>query len=260
MTGLVLVAKEGQVGIVTLNRSERHNSLVPEFLQAMLDVLAMLSKDVSLGALVLQANGRSFSTGGDALGFVEHAGCIEAYSRQVVGLLNQVILALIDFPVPVVSAVHGIVTGGSIGLILASDIILVSPGASFTPYYSVIGPSPDGGWTALLPLLIGPQRAAAVLYLNQTITGEQAVAWGLANRMVPAEKLRAEALAIACDIANKKPGSIRHTRRLLHLHREQIAAGLEAEQAHFLEQIVGEGIAGFQEFLATRRSQRVKEG
>jgi enoyl-CoA hydratase/carnithine racemase len=247
----------GPVAVVTLNRTERHNSLVPDFLREILAAVEGVSASPTIRALVLQANGRSFSTGGDAQGFVDHADNIEAYAREIVGLLNQVILALIDLPVPVVTAVHGIVTGGSLGFILGSDIVLVAPEASFTPYYSVVGPSPDGGWAGLLPLLIGPRRAAAVLYLNETIDAETAVAWGIANRIVPADRIRTESLAIANDIAAKKPGSIRHTKRLLTWHRDELAARLDAELDHFVARMVnGEGLAGFQEFLAELQARK----
>ncbi len=191
---LVLLDFVGTTAVVTLNRPQRHNSLVPALLRQMLAVLAEVAADDAVRALVLRANGRSFSTGGDALGFVQHADEMEPYAREIVGLLNQVILALIDLPVPVITAVHGIVTGGSLGFILGSDIVLVAPEASFAPFYSEIGPSPDGGWAVLLPLVIGPRRAAEVLYLNQAIGAETAVAWGLANRVVPADRIQAEAL------------------------------------------------------------------
>ena len=128
------------------------------------------------------------------------------YAQEVVGLLNEVILALIDLPVPVVACVHGPVTGGSLGLVLAADLILVAPEASFTPYYSVIGPSPDGGWTAMLPAVIGEKRAAAVLMLNETISAEQAVAWGMAQRIVPGDVIRDEAQRVA---AQTSPGANR---------------------------------------------------
>ena len=157
---LVLLDFVGTTAVVTLNRPQRHNSLVPALLREMLDVLAEVAADESVRALVLRANGRSFSTGGDALGFVQHADNMEPYAREIVGLLNQVILALIDLSVPVITAVHGIVTGGSLGFILGSDIVLVAPEASFAPFYSEVGPSPDGGWAVLLPLVIGPRRVA----------------------------------------------------------------------------------------------------
>ncbi|MCP4357411.1 MAG: enoyl-CoA hydratase/isomerase family protein, partial [Chloroflexi bacterium] len=176
MGELVLRDTVGQTAVLTLNRPERHNSLVPVFLEEMLAKLTAATADSNIRALVLQANGRSFSTGGDAQGFVDHADDIAAYSGRIVGLLNECMLALIDLPVPVITAVHGQTTGGSLGFILASDMVLVSPEASFTPFYSVVGPSPDGGWAVLLAKVIGRKRAAAVLYSNETITAETAVA------------------------------------------------------------------------------------
>ncbi|MCA9954591.1 MAG: enoyl-CoA hydratase/isomerase family protein [Anaerolineales bacterium] len=248
----------GTTSVVTLNRPQRHNSLVPALLREMLDVLAEVAADESVRALVLRANGRSFSTGGDALGFVQHADNMEPYAREIVGLLNQVILALIDLPVPVITAVHGIVTGGSLGFIFGSDIVLMTPEASFAPFYSEVGPSPDGGWAVLLPLVIGPRRAAEVLYLNEAIGAETAVAWGLANRLVAAKQIQAEALAIAEAVAAKKQGSIRHTKQLLHLDRAEIAARLDAELAHFVQQMVTpEAIDGFRDFVNQRRKAEV---
>ncbi|MBE2223400.1 MAG: enoyl-CoA hydratase/isomerase family protein [Anaerolineae bacterium] len=247
-----------RVAVLTLNRPERHNSLVPELLEELLAALTAVATNPSIRAIVLQANGRSFSTGGDALGFVQHEHELETYSRRIVGLLNQVILALIDLPVPVITAVHGIVTGGSIGLVAASDIVLVTPEASFTPYYSVVGPSPDGGWTALMPHLIGSQRTAAAIYANRTITADEAVAWGLASRLVSAAEIRTEALALGQNIASMKPGSIRHSKQLLGQHRQQIAAQLAEELAHFVQQIVTEeGIGGFRDYVNKNSKRQV---
>ena len=257
MNDLVLLETTGPVAILTLNRAQRHNSLVPIFLEELLDGITAVATTPTARALIIQANGRSFSTGGDALGFVEHAHMAEWYASEMVGLLNRVILALIDLSVPVITAVHGTVTGGSIGLILAADIVLVTPEASFTPYYSVVGPSPDGGWTALLPQVIGRQRAAEVLFTNATIDAATAVAWGLANRLVPTDQLRATAVAIAQAIAAKKQGSIRRSKRLLYPDRDDIARRLEAERQQFVQEVVhGEAMAGFQAFVDELRRKR----
>ncbi|MEZ4641155.1 MAG: enoyl-CoA hydratase/isomerase family protein [Chloroflexota bacterium] len=255
---LVIYEQNGPIATLTLNRPERHNSLTPEFLREIL--AALRAVDDTVRVLVLQANGRSFSTGGDAKEFVEHAADIEAYACEIVGLLNEVILALLDLPVPVVTAVHGILTGGSLGLVLGSDIVLVAPQASFTPYYSVVGPSPDGGWATLLSLLIGEKRAAEVLFLNETIGAETAVAWGLANHVVPAAQIQATAQAIAQDIAAKYPGSIRRTRRLLHWNRDEIAARLAAEHTQFVQEMVhGAGLTGFQQFMQKRQETQTSK-
>jgi hypothetical protein len=120
---LVLLDRSGPVAILTLNRPERHNSLVPPLLHEMLAALETIRTQSAARAVVLQANSRSFSTGGDVRGFYNHIDALETYANTIVGLLNRVILALLDLPVPIVAAVHGIVTGGSLGLVLAADIV-----------------------------------------------------------------------------------------------------------------------------------------
>ncbi|MBM3130211.1 MAG: enoyl-CoA hydratase/isomerase family protein [Chloroflexi bacterium] len=250
MTNLVLLETQNQIATLTLNRPERHNSLTPEFLREMLNAVEEIGAQAETRAVVLQANGRSFSTGGDLHAFYDQRDQIEAYAREIVGLLNQVIVAMVRLPAPIVAAVHGIVTGGSIGLVLASDIILVAPEASFTPYYSVVGFSPDGGWSAMLPALIGNKRASEILMLNQTISAEQAVAWGIANRIVARDQIRDEARAVAESIVQKKHGSIQRTKRLLWRDADALAARLEEERARFCEQIVTlEAREGMEAFL-----------
>jgi 2-(1,2-epoxy-1,2-dihydrophenyl)acetyl-CoA isomerase len=247
MPNLVLLETHNQIATLTLNRAERHNSLTPEFLREMLNAIEEIGAQAETRAVVLQANGRSFSTGGDVRAFYDQRDQIETYAREIVGLLNQVIVALTRLPAPIVAAVHGIVTGGSLGLVLASDIVLIAPEASFTPYYSVVGFSPDGGWTAMLPEIIGRPRAAKVLLLNETIGAEQAVAWGIANRIVARDQMRDQARAVAESIAQKKLGSIQRTKQLLW--QDTLAARLEAERVQFCKQIVTvearEGMAAF---------------
>lgn len=235
MTSHISFSLNDPVGVLTLNRPQRHNSLTPAFLAELQAALAEVREDPVIRAVILQAEGRSFSTGGDLRGFYDHLGEIEAYASEIVGRLNRVILAMVNLPVPVVAAVHGMVTGGSLGLVLAADLVLVAPEASFTPYYSVVGFSPDGGWTAWLPQIIGTKRAAEILMTNITISAEQALTWGLANRIVPGAEIRSQALKIAQDIASKQPGSIRQTKRLLC--PSDLAERLEVERMHFVEQV-----------------------
>ncbi|MEZ4769437.1 MAG: enoyl-CoA hydratase/isomerase family protein [Caldilineales bacterium] len=246
---MILLDIDSPLATVTLNRPERHNSLVPELLEQLLDALAQVAARPDVWALVLQANGRSFSTGGDLRGFVENLDDLERYAGRLVGLLNETVTALIDLPVPVVAAVHGIVTGGSLGLVLASDVVLVTAQASFSPFYSVVGFSPDGGWTTLLPDVIGRKRTAELLLTNGTITAEQAVAWGLASRLVAADDLHSEASETGLAIAAMRPGAVRAIKRRLWAD-VPVAQRLEAERRSFVEQIVtAEAQAGMAAFL-----------
>lgn len=256
MNQLVIYEQSGPIAILTLNRPERHNSLVPVLLAELLGQIESAGAQPGLGAVILQANGRSFSTGGDMAGFYEHLDHIDVYAHELVGQLNQVILALRALPAPVVAAVHGIVSGGSLGLVLAADSILLATKASFTPYYSLVGFSPDGGWTAMLPALIGAKRTADILMHNHTITAEQAVAWGLAGRIVPADQIRRQALVDAEAIANKKRGSQRHTKRLLATGDGGLAERLERERVRFVQQITtAEARQGILDFVANRSGQ-----
>ena len=251
---MILLDFDPPLATVTLNRPERHNSLVPELLKQLLAALAEVAARQDVRVLILQANGRSFSTGGDLGGFVEHRDDLKPYAEGLVGLLNETIVTLIDLPVPVVAAVHGIVTGGSLGLVLASDVALVTRQASFTPFYSVVGFSPDGGWTALLPDVIGQKRPADLLLTNGTMTAEQAVAWGLASRLVPEEDLQREARATALTVAAMQPGSVQAIRRRLWAD-VPVAQRLEAERRSFVDQIVtAEAQAGMWAFLDGLRS------
>lgn len=257
MSELVLWEQNDRIGILTLNRPERHNSLVPALLR---DLLAGLqaANDGTVDAVVLGANGRSFSTGGDVRAFYERRnGGLEAYARDVVGLLNDAILAMLALPAPIVAAVHGIVTGGSLGLILAADVVLVTPEASFTPYYTVVGFSPDGGWTALLPQVIGPTRTAEALMCNATISAEQAVAWGLANRVVPAARIQEEVRMVADAFAAMQTQSTARTKALLRHNLGDVATGLERERQQFVEQIVTEEARrGMATFLGEEADER----
>jgi 2-(1,2-epoxy-1,2-dihydrophenyl)acetyl-CoA isomerase len=234
---LVLLEFDPPVATLTLNRAERHNSLVPSLLEEFLAGLEAIRQQENVRAVILQAQGRSFSTGGDLRAFTEHLGEIESYADRIVGLLNQVLLAMLELPATIVTAVNGIITGGSFGLVLASDIVLVAPQASFTPFYSVVGFSPDGGWTAILPEIIGSKKTMEILAENQTISAQQAVDWGLVDRLVPSECLREEALRVTREVASMPPGSIQCAKRLLSGRTPDIAERLEAERIRFVKQI-----------------------
>lgn len=247
----MLVSIDGGVATVTLNRPQRHNSLVPELLSQLLDAFGDCSRDADIDVVVLRAAGRSFSTGGDLQGFLDHADDIRDYAEELVGLLNQVIIAVCDCRAPIIVAVDGQVTGGALGLVLAADIVLVTERAAFRPYYVDVGFSPDGGWTALLPGIIGQKRAATVQLLNQTMSADQALDWGLATAYADSEELEA-ALAELCDgLKTKKAGSVHNTRRLMR--PANLEARLDEEKRRFVEQIAtDEAIEGMRHFLDGR--------
>lgn len=251
---LVKTQRSGSVATVTLSRPERHNSLIPELLSELLDAFTELEADSAVRAVVLGAEGKSFSTGGDVKAFFVAGEDLAVFASKTVGLLHRVMMTMMRLPQPIVTAVHGMVTGGSLGLLLASDIVLVSPDVTITPWYSVVGFSPDGGWTAILPDVIGRERTSHLLLHNRSISAEQAVAWGVASEIVSRDSIGERAAAAATDIAAMKPGSVASIKRLLHADDSTIEARLERERDAFVEQIVKpEALKGMAAFLGRPR-------
>lgn len=236
---------------LTLARPGMHNALVPELLDDLMRALADVSRRGGCKVVVLAAEGPAFSIGGDMRRFRrERDGDLLGYSSALVGRLNQAILALIDLPQPVVAAVQGVVTGGSIGLVLAADLAYLTPQAAFKAHYATAGFGPDGGWTALVARLAGARRAAAALLLNRTVRADEAVAWGLANEVVGAERFEQTVLDAARKMAAYPEGTLRASKRLLWRDRAAIADDLEAERTRFIELIATPAAqAGVDDFL-----------
>lgn len=240
---------ENGVGRLTLNRPERHNALVPELLTDIREALVRCRDDMP-PMLIIDAAGKSFSTGGDVAGFYDTPrGHRQDYAASVVGELNRTIIDLLELPVPTIVAVHGLVTGGSLGLVLACDIAVLGPKASFAPWYTVVGYSPDGGWTALLPERIGRARALDIQLTNRPLKAEEAYHSGLAQYLAPSGEELTTAWSLASQIRTRQPGSVARTLKLGRPDLERVKAGLELEYQQFLEQIVtveaDQGMAAF---------------
>ncbi|WP_374298611.1 enoyl-CoA hydratase/isomerase family protein [Ferrovibrio sp.] len=233
----------GAVARLTFNRPERHNSLVPDLIAALKQDLARVAAIPELRALVLQAEGRSFSTGGDVGGFFAvPQGQRRAYADGLVGGLNDCILALLDLPIPVLGRIQGPVTGGSLGFLLACDLVAITPQVFVQPYYTEVGFSPDGGWTALLPARIGESAAREIQLRNRRIGATEAVRLGLATALVEPDALDATIDGWLQEMTTKQPGAMRHTKANLlpPARRAAIVAALEQEKQSFLEQIDSE--------------------
>jgi enoyl-CoA hydratase/carnithine racemase len=134
--------------------------------------------------------------------------------------------------VPVIAAVNGPAAGGGLSLALAADLRLGAPEASFNCAFVRIGLSAgDLGTSWLLPKVIGPAHAAEFAYTGRTIRADEAEQLGLLNRVVPADDLLAETLALADLIVANSPGGVQLSKRALQANMEitSYAAALELE-------------------------------
>ena len=245
---LVKLKRQGNIALLSLNRPDRHNALVPELLSQLLQALEH-NDSRSAAVIILRAEGASFSTGGDLGGFQKNRDTIGIYAHELVGKLNQLILALYTHPAAIVCAVNGQVTGGSLGLLLASDHVIMRRGITITPYYSLVGFSPDGGWTALLPDIIGRQQAMHWLASNTSYDADACLKMGLVHQVVEKD-CDASAFAWAKTVAGFQAGSVARTRKLLNINVDILRQRLQAERENFVSQIqTQQALDGIDQFL-----------
>lgn len=246
---LVWLDQRDGVARITLANPARCNALTVELLA---DLNAALDALDTPRALVLTAEGRHFSTGGDVARLAAEvaAGNGPAHGAALVGALNGAILRLAGLSCPVLAVVQGALTGGALGLVLAADLVVMTPDAFVQPWYAAVGFAPDGGWTAMLPARIGAQRARALQILNTRLGAERALALGLADAVSadPAAQIGNWLDAIL----SHDPGTLADTRHLT-ADLPALEAALEAERAAFVARIASPGSrAGMDRFLARR--------
>lgn len=205
-------ARDGTVGILTLDEPASLNAMTPDLLGALAAAIGEMSQDEGIRALILTGAGRGFCSGqnlkaSEALGEDIAAGVMRFYWPAF--------KALRECRVPVVVAVNGVAAGGGFSLAMAGDMIVAARSASFIQVFSRIALVPDLGSTWLLPRLIGRQRALELMLLNEPLTAEHAQEIGLVRQVVDDAKLMEEALTLARRLAEGPTRALVATRLLV---------------------------------------------
>ena len=229
----VLFEKKGPIAYVTINRPERLNACDFETYGRLSQIWREFGDDRDLRVAIFTGAGeRAFCAGFD----LDEVDVITRMGvREFLEFLETAtggIQAIRHLPFPVIAAVHGAAIGGGLALALAADIRLVSPTAKFSAAFLKVGLSMgELGTSYNLTWLIGPGRAAEIGYSARIVGAEEAVATGLANRLVPADRLYDEAVALARLIAANSPGGVRMSKRAIQRNQEitSYAAALELE-------------------------------
>lgn len=214
----VAVRIEGGVGTITLDEPERMNVFHLTMANAVFGALERFREDESVRAVVLQGAGRAFSAGGDVREMHGNVrdGDRAAFFRVPLKTFNELGKALQELPLPVVAALHGAVAGVAFNLALACDFRIAQEGTRFTQAFVRLGLSPDGGGSWQLARLVGHARACELTMLPTVIDAEQALAWGLLNRVVPAEGFDDAVRELAEELARGPTATLARTKALLH--------------------------------------------
>jgi len=195
----LLSEQNGGVLTLTLNRPKA-NAFDQGLVDALLDALRRAEADASVRSVVLTGAGSVFSAGQDvtALGAVDGQ---VSFRRHLERTYNRLILRVRRLEKPVVGAINGAAAGAGLGLALAADIRLAARSARFVFGFTGIGLTTDSATSLMLPLLIGLARASEVAFTNAPVSAEQALSYGLVNRVVDDADLAAEAAELAAQMA-----------------------------------------------------------
>ncbi|MFL5495126.1 MAG: enoyl-CoA hydratase family protein [Gemmatimonadales bacterium] len=200
---LYILDSASAVATITLNRPERLNALTLEVYAELRDAFRRLDTEPGVRAVVITGTGRAFCSGGDvediigALFARDEAGLLE-FTR----LTGDLILSIRQCRRPVVAALNGTVAGAGAVIAAASDIRIAAESAKIAFLFSRVGlTGADMGAAWLLPRIVGLAHASELLMLGDFITAERAAQIGLYNRVVPGERLMAEATGVAARLA-----------------------------------------------------------
>ena len=250
--GPVALRRAGDLVWCTLERPPL-NLLEPGIIRAVHDTFAALGADRSVRLAVLTGAGRAFTAGMDVtvLRDLDQAGATDLITR-----LHDAIDAVHQAPFPVIAAVNGACLGAGFELALACDLRVAAAGAPLGLPEVRVG-VPSVIQAALLPPLIGPGRAAELLLTGETVPAERALAWGLVNEVVPAERLSAAVEALAAKILAAGPEAVRLQKALIVRWRQTdpataARAGIGAFTAAYATGEPREGMSAFLDKRAPR--------
>jgi enoyl-CoA hydratase len=245
----ILVEQDGPVVTITLNNPTMMNAFLDPMHAAMREIWWDLGEDDSVGAVVVTGAGRAFSAGGDIPGFIKSYEDGE-YRRKSLRGAKRLMEAQAEFHKPVVAAVNGAAVGLGCNIALCSDIVFMADTSYFADTHVSIGLVCGDGGAVFWPLLMGLLKCKEYLLTGDRIPAAKALELGLANRVVPADELMAQAQAFALRLANQPRQALQETKRALNLHLQEMILraapfALSAESESFTTQDIKNTIDNF---------------
>jgi enoyl-CoA hydratase/carnithine racemase len=208
------VEKNGFVATIEIQRPP-HNFFDMSLIKQIAEAVETLDKDPGCRAIVLAAQGKAFCAGanfGDGKSLDKDGKRPGEATLKDSGHLYQEAVRLFRGKKPMVGAIHGPAIGGGLGLALVPDFRVTCPEGRFSANFTRLGFHPGFGLTHTLPRLIGEQKANMMFYTARRLNGEEAVAIGLADVLVPLAEVRATAQKLAAEISENAPLAIVATR------------------------------------------------
>ncbi|GCE46922.1 2-(1,2-epoxy-1,2-dihydrophenyl)acetyl-CoA isomerase [Thermosporothrix hazakensis] len=224
----LLLERDGQVLVITMNRPEVLNAINDLMLEELVAVTEEAARDNAIRCVVLRGAGRAFGSGQDLTRFAwEYSRGKQISVGEHLDLYHRLVQALHTMPKPTLAAIHGVAAGISCNIALACDLRIAADDARFLEAFSRIGLVPDGGGSYFLPRLVGLGRALELAMLADELDAHEAERIGLVNRCVPLADFETETRKLAQRLAAGPT-------RTYALIKELMFASLDTELAESL--------------------------
>ncbi|MDH3200236.1 MAG: enoyl-CoA hydratase-related protein [Myxococcales bacterium] len=270
----IRVERRGPVGILTIARRERLNSLDVETAQDFRKAGLRLARDKEVRSVLICGEGGVFCSGADLkyirdggddtdLGYLQPSTCqpTEGYGeifKQILEYIHSTISEIRRAPKPFIAAVDGPAAAGGFGIAMSCDLVVASERAWFEWAYFKTGLTGAESSTFFLPRLLGLRKALELVLLNPRLSARDALEWGLINRVFPDDSFGEKALEIATQLAEAPTSAVAAAKNLLNQ-----AAGMDRLDVHLDAELTelariadgpnfAEGIAAFFEKRAPR--------
>ena len=225
--GTITVEADGAVRVVTLNRPDHANAVNNPMHRSFARIWDDIAEDPDARAVMLTGAGdKFFSAGGDLVQWLENFVENPVTRREGMRDARRIVRDMVDFPLPIVAAVNGPAVGFGCSVAVLCDIVLISDRGYLADTHVASGIVAADGGSLAWPLLMSLLKAKEYLLLGERIPAALAVELGLANRVVPHEQVKEEALAVAHRLAALPPAAVQDTKRALNLHLQRAMTGI----------------------------------
>ncbi len=229
---MILYEKKDNVVWITLNRPEKYNAQNQELRNEVVTALEDARTDDDVLVIVLTGAGdKAFSAGADISNFLEWTAISVIASNKAARRPYNFIR---EIPKPIIAMVNGLALGGGCELAMSCDMIIASENARFGQPEISVGVIPGGTGTQILPRLVGEKKAREMIFTGDPISAEEALRWGLVNKVVPADKLRETVEEIIKKLKSKSPAIMKFAKLAVNKSLETpLSVGIESEADYF---------------------------
>lgn len=232
MTENIKIEHKDRILTLTFARADKKNALTNDMYKVLADTLVAAETDNATRAIVLRGEGDMFTAGNDVGEFAMVATGAFKGERHVSRFVEAIALSTR----PLIAAVQGRAVGIGTTMLLHCDFVVLSEDAKLSTPFVSLALVPEAASTLLMPLRIGYSRAYEMFALGETVDAKAALQLGIANRVVPRDRLHQEAASVAERLAKLPAGSLSATKRLMR-DAAMLSAQIGAETKSFAERL-----------------------